>query len=49
MESAPGTLETLVAQAPPGPWVVLSGAGISAESGIPTFRGPEGFWTVGYS
>ena len=27
--------------------VFLSGAGISAESGIPTFRGPEGYWTVG--
>jgi NAD-dependent SIR2 family protein deacetylase len=24
--------------------VVLSGAGISAESGIPTFRGSGGFW-----
>jgi NAD-dependent deacetylase len=27
--------------------LVLTGAGISAESGIPTFRGKEGFWTVG--
>jgi NAD-dependent deacetylase len=30
-----------------GSLVVLSGAGISAESGIPTFRGKEGYWRVG--
>ena len=24
--------------------VVLSGAGISAESGVPTFRGAGGYW-----
>lgn len=27
-----------------GPLVVLSGAGVSAESGLATFRGPEGMW-----
>ncbi len=32
---------------PGGRVVALTGAGISAESGIPTFRGREGFWVVG--
>lgn len=26
---------------------VLTGAGISAESGIPTFRGRDGYWSIG--
>ncbi len=30
-----------------GGLVVLTGAGISAQSGVPTFRGPEGHWTIG--
>jgi NAD-dependent deacetylase len=35
------------AKAKSGRIVVLTGAGVSAESGIPTFRGKEGYWTVG--
>jgi len=35
------------ARAGAGRVVVLTGAGISAESGIPTFRGPGGYWRVG--
>ena len=31
----------------PGQVLVLTGAGVSAESGIPTFRGKEGYWTIG--
>ena len=29
--------------------VFITGAGVSAESGIPTFRGQDGFWTIGSS
>jgi NAD-dependent deacetylase len=31
-------------QTKPGPVTVLTGAGISAESGVPTFRGQAGLW-----
>ena len=30
-----------------GRLVIMTGAGISAESGIPTFRGKDGYWVVG--
>jgi NAD-dependent deacetylase len=30
-----------------GALIVLTGAGVSAESGIPTFRGKDGYWTIG--
>lgn len=35
------------ALATPGLVLALTGAGLSSESGIPTFRGPEGYWRVG--
>lgn len=46
MEAALETILT-TARRQGGNILVLTGAGISAESGIPTFRGDEGFWIVG--
>ncbi len=43
----PPEVEAAIAQAKKKPVLFLTGAGISAESGIPTFRGPEGYWQVG--
>lgn len=40
-------LDELLARAAGGRVVFLTGAGVSAASGIPTFRGQEGYWTVG--
>src|SRR5256885_862150 len=37
----------IAALARPGHVIALTGAGVSAESGIPTFRGKDGYWTVG--
>ncbi len=49
MSTLPAELEDLLQHAATvdGPVVFLTGAGISAESGIPTFRGKEGYWQVG--
>ncbi|HMA94479.1 MAG TPA: Sir2 family NAD-dependent protein deacetylase [Polyangiaceae bacterium] len=40
-------LQQILESSRSGKICVLTGAGISAESGIPTFRGKEGYWVVG--
>jgi NAD-dependent deacetylase len=40
-------LASLLRRRSDGAVLFLTGAGISAESGIPTFRGAEGYWTIG--
>jgi len=49
MSALPEAARALVAEraSESGPVLWLTGAGISAESGIPTFRGEEGYWKVG--
>lgn len=49
MQTIPDALENILSEglAGDGRIVVLTGAGVSAESGIPTFRGEEGYWKVG--
>lgn len=41
----PDVLRSALAR--PGRCLILTGAGISAESGVPTFRGKDGYWVVG--
>src|SRR5437868_5832739 len=45
MQAVLDALRTAAAR--PGRVLALTGAGVSAESGIPTFRGKEGYWTIG--
>ena len=49
MSTLPARVSALLApsRALEGLTVFLTGAGVSAESGIPTFRGAEGYWQVG--
>jgi NAD-dependent deacetylase len=49
IDAAPEGLSRLIATAlgRPGICLFLTGAGVSAESGVPTFRGKEGYWVVG--
>lgn len=44
-EALPGLIAGALAR--PGLCLFLTGAGVSAESGVPTFRGKEGYWVVG--
>ena len=43
----PDDVRSVLQSIPRGLVVALTGAGVSAESGIPTFRGKEGYWQIG--
>jgi NAD-dependent deacetylase len=45
----PDDAHALLSRMRHGSVLVLTGAGVSAESGIPTFRGTEGYWTEGHA
>jgi NAD-dependent deacetylase len=45
LEALPGWIARALAR--PGRCLFLTGAGVSAESGVPTFRGKDGYWVVG--
>jgi NAD-dependent deacetylase len=47
MEHVIAACREALGKAADGKIIALTGAGVSAESGIPTFRGKEGYWTVG--
>src|SRR6478752_7489227 len=47
MEDVIAACREALGKAGGGSVLALTGAGVSAESGIPTFRGKEGYWTVG--
>ncbi|MCA9689636.1 MAG: Sir2 family NAD-dependent protein deacetylase [Nannocystaceae bacterium] len=47
MDAATDKLHAILRERRDGEVLVVTGAGVSAESGVPTFRGKEGYWTVG--
>jgi NAD-dependent SIR2 family protein deacetylase len=44
MSHAPSIGQAIVAIATAEALLIISGAGMGVDSGLPDFRGPEGFW-----